>query len=67
MKTLKEFLTESKSPTSGYINTAISALTNASNKATKELKDGKRLSKILDKIITELEDETMFIGKGEYN
>lgn len=69
---IKEIISTVKNEASQEVNVfnslsdAITALSKA-QKASKSLKDGSRLSKILDNIIAEIKEESYYVSKGEYS
>lgn len=69
---IKEIISTIKNEASQEVNVsnslldAITALSKA-QKASKSLKDGSRLSKILDNIIAEIKEEAYYVSKGEYS
>lgn len=67
MTEAKEILSESaQRNTANHLDNSITCLEKAI-KASKRLKDGKRLEKDLKKMIGDLEDELRFVEMGEYN
>lgn len=69
---IKEIISTIKNEASQEVNVsnslldAITALSKA-QKTSKSLKDGSRLSKILDNIIAEIKEESYYVSKGEYS
>lgn len=69
---IKEIISTVKNEASQEVNVfnslsdAITALSKA-QKTSKSLKDGSRLSKILDNIISEIKEESYYVSKGEYS